>query len=392
MKEEVMQDDHDRDAWLGPMLRQATQGASEDCVDADTLAAWSEGALDPRRTAEVERHASSCARCTTLLASMARTTPPPSEAGPERAWALGPMLRWLVPLTAAATAIAIWVAVPDGPAPSGVERPASSAVYEPVPNTVDERVPSPADGPVSSPSARRAQEAVDLPAPPAQLPPALPERAPETALGAPEPGTVRTAPQSAPEALMSREGAAARGVPQPARRDADASNQAREERQAADAFAPAVESLRDRALAPPPSSLPPAGPPLPTPGAAARSAPAAPATTAADSEPAAARFNQQTVARIVPTSESTSPGDARIQWRVLGWVSVERSIDGGNTWIKTTPPPGVVPNIPPTLWIVSVRAVDNLRAVVLMTDRREFSTTNGGVSWERVQENSAAPF
>ena len=44
------------------------------------------------------------------------------------------------------------------------------------------------------------------------------------------------------------------------------------------------------------------------------------------------------------------------------------------------------------LWVVSVRAVDNLRGTVLTSDRREFYTTNGGISWERVQENSVAPF
>ena len=101
---------------------------------------------------------------------------------------------------------------------------------------------------------------------------------------------------------------------------------------------------------------------------------------------------QQLAAPAAPSSESTSPTDPLIRWRVVGWVAVERSIDGGNTWIKTTTPPGVIPNGTPMLWIMSVRAVDNLRGTILTSDRREFYTTNGGISWERVQENSVAPF
>jgi photosystem II stability/assembly factor-like uncharacterized protein len=76
----------------------------------------------------------------------------------------------------------------------------------------------------------------------------------------------------------------------------------------------------------------------------------------------------------------------------VGWIVVERSIDGGATWIRASLPPGVTPDSVRMLWVVSVRAVDNLRGVIVTSDRTEFYTTNGGLSWERVQENSAAPF
>ena len=101
---------------------------------------------------------------------------------------------------------------------------------------------------------------------------------------------------------------------------------------------------------------------------------------------------QQTLAGTVPSSESTSPADPLIRWRVIGWASVERSIDGGKTWIKASSPPGVTLDTTPMLWVVAIRAVDNLRGTVLTSDRTEFYTTNGGLSWVRVQENAVAPF
>jgi photosystem II stability/assembly factor-like uncharacterized protein len=94
----------------------------------------------------------------------------------------------------------------------------------------------------------------------------------------------------------------------------------------------------------------------------------------------------------VVTNTAASPSNPLITWRVVDWTSVERSIDGGNTWIKTTLPPGISPDRSPRLYIVSIRVVDNLRGAILTSDRTEFYTVNGGVSWERVQENSVAPF
>jgi photosystem II stability/assembly factor-like uncharacterized protein len=94
----------------------------------------------------------------------------------------------------------------------------------------------------------------------------------------------------------------------------------------------------------------------------------------------------------VVTTTATSPSNTLVIWRVVDWTSVERSIDGGNTWIKTTLPPGVSPDTTPRVYVVSIRVVDNLRGAILTSDRTEFYTVNGGVSWERVQENSVAPF
>ena len=80
------------------------------CLDAETLAAWIDGGLSGAALEDVRSHVADCARCQSLVGAMARTgtavAPPLRERSP-RWW-----LAWVVPLTAAATALAIWVAVP----------------------------------------------------------------------------------------------------------------------------------------------------------------------------------------------------------------------------------------------------------------------------------------
>src|SRR5258708_2674480 len=115
----------DRDASVDRLLAGALNargGAAADgaCLDAETLAAWADGALDARERATAEAHAADCARCQALVAAMVRTLPLETAKSPWRFPALG----WLVPLTAAATALAIWVAVPK-PAPVQVSKTAS---------------------------------------------------------------------------------------------------------------------------------------------------------------------------------------------------------------------------------------------------------------------------
>lgn len=84
------------------------------CLDAETLAAWVDGGLPAVERAAAEAHAADCARCQALLAAMIRTAP--ESAAVESWWRKAPTLRWLAPLTAAAAAALLWVAV-DRPAP-----------------------------------------------------------------------------------------------------------------------------------------------------------------------------------------------------------------------------------------------------------------------------------
>ena len=91
---------------------------TDPCLDAEVLAAWADNALDTRAAAQVEAHASRCARCQAMLAAFVRTGPPPAPAfTPAMSWWPSLQIRWLVPVAAVATALAIWVAVPTGPTP-----------------------------------------------------------------------------------------------------------------------------------------------------------------------------------------------------------------------------------------------------------------------------------
>ena len=360
MKKEPMEEaDLDREAWLGPMLRQSPLVTSEGCFDAEILAAWADGALDARKSSLVELHASNCSRCMAMLASVERTRPE-VEAPPKRAWAIGPLLRWGVPLTAAATAIAIWVMVPNRSLtrlePAGARQDTSTSATAPAP-----AMPAP------EPAPSREQD---------QFAPKLESPAAPQGLDAAIPPPAMTAPTTADKQVAERsaQGALARENAEP--RD----EEKRREQSALDALSARARTLQDQNQAPAPPAARPAPPP------------AAPAPAAANETFATKPDQQPTLAQGIPSSESTAPTNALIRWRVMAWVSVERSIDGGNTWIKTAVPPGVAPNYMPALTLVAIRAVDSLRAVVQTSDGTVLYTTNGGVSWERVQGNSTAPF
>jgi Photosynthesis system II assembly factor YCF48 len=105
----------DRDQTVDRLLRRAMHpgavpDASDRCLDAETAAAWVDGALPGDAAALAEAHASTCARCQAMLAALVRASPPLPRA--ESWWRRRWVIAGLVPLTAGAAAIAIWVATP----------------------------------------------------------------------------------------------------------------------------------------------------------------------------------------------------------------------------------------------------------------------------------------
>ncbi len=118
-----MKNDGNRDIAIERLLRQSHEPAAPAgaCLDAETLAAWADGALPGEAAAAASAHAADCSRCLALLSAVVRTAP---VAVAESWWARLGAARWLVPLTAAATAVAIWVAVPRTPTqPQGAATP-----------------------------------------------------------------------------------------------------------------------------------------------------------------------------------------------------------------------------------------------------------------------------
>ena len=87
-------------------------------------------------------------------------------------------------------------------------------------------------------------------------------------------------------------------------------------------------------------------------------------------------------AKVVTTSESTAPNQL-FRWRVLNNASIERSTDGGKTWVQTSPLPR---DSVEGLTIADVRAASDLHATVRMSNGSGFYTANGGKSWILLQE------
>lgn len=110
-----MKHDTQRDASIDTFLRKSLRrdpapAPDGSCVEPEAIAAWTEGTLSRKEAAAIEAHVANCAACQQVLAVFARTVPVPVESGVGRTrW----HLRWAIPATAAATAVAIWVAVPD---------------------------------------------------------------------------------------------------------------------------------------------------------------------------------------------------------------------------------------------------------------------------------------
>ncbi len=137
--------ERDRDKSVEQWLRQTpVPGAqADDCLDAETLAAWAEGLLEGPQRATAEAHASNCARCQAMLAVMVRTTPAAaaSTGSPLRKW-----LMMLGPPMAAAAAVALWFAVGQDhrtPVIDSLSKQQAKAEAESAPPTVMPRLAPP---------------------------------------------------------------------------------------------------------------------------------------------------------------------------------------------------------------------------------------------------------
>jgi hypothetical protein len=356
MKREPMGNEREPDSWLGTTLRQTPATASDACLDAETLAAWADGGLSSTAAAAVELHASSCSRCTAVLAALERSAP---VASTTRVWTPARAFRWLAPLAAAATAVAIWIAVPDRPLTRVEPAPAHDLAIQ-APET-----------PAREPGTRNLESAAGN----------AERRALSAETGTANRGTANQNPAPSTQNVEPQaQFAPSVRVDKPA---AEEQFQMRDELRRESAAPQALGAEADAAAKAPTT---------------AASAPAAPQSAAAPSAPSppAASANALTERTIGATAqqrsafnskamaaESVSPSNSLIHWRVVASATIERSTDGGRTWTRTNAPASS---------IMAIRAVDGDRAVARTADGVEFYTTNVGRTWTRVQENSAAPF
>jgi putative zinc finger protein len=409
-------DNSHRDRTIESLLRRREIDASQptdQCVDAESLAAWMEGGLSDDAGAAVEKHAAGCARCQALLASMSRTAPDVEV----RPWWRSVTAKWLIPVAASATALVVWISVGREPVPSMTQpappveasRPANppanpaAAPLVPLPETLESRTKA-ADKPstqfAQSADAARARQELDK---------KLDRRADDQRLAA----AVKPKPSAATQPVV-RGGAG----------------------EANDALRPQGQMTADssaRSAAPPPLSAPAP--------AAAPPATAAPAPQPVNAAPAEAKptpvaglaesvgvsrevLAKQRAAGVAGTTavvEIPSP-DPNYRWRILPPTAVQRSTDGGTTWSIVDPlraafragaetpivlTAGSSPSrdvcwivgragtvllstngatsqrrpFPETVDLTAVRATSMNAAIVTAADGRQFATTDGGATW-----------
>ena len=419
-----------RDRSIESLLRRREGEAprlTDQCVDAESLAAWMEGALPSEARATVEKHAAGCVRCQALLAAMART-----ELDVEgRPWWRSLTARWLVPAAALATALVVWISVGREPFPR--QAPVPPAMTTPLStNRPEPAAVAPPATPVLPPSAspdvfadkpsrQRAQAAnADAPAR-HELDKIEPLRQDDKLAAAEQPRLFRA---PAPVA-----GGVAGGIAEP--------------RPQGQAAADAAARSAPAASAPVPAS------PAATPGSpvAGVQAPPPPATQSANATPSAAKPPEAarlaetvTISREAPKELAAGRGggiggvnrleirssDPTYRWRILPPTGIQRSTDGGTTWLVVDPLPeatrasGRIPGgltagsspardvcwivgregivllstngatwqrrpFPESVDLTEVRAASATNALVTTADGRQFVTIDGGATWSVVK-------
>ena len=369
---------------LRETLREAAATApSAACLDADTLAMWSDGALSAADRAAAESHAAGCARCQAMLAAMALTAPP----APARHWWRAGSYRWLVPLAAAAAAVVLWVAVPRTPV---------------APRAVAERTPI------------------------ATAAPARPEtRADDAATVRLKPNTSERAIEPTPPPAVQRQ---AKSEARSAQPQAAAPNALRDVRAAAPSLPPTApvraDAFASSAVSPPPP--PAAGPTEPPPAPPAASGAVAPPAPLEEAVAVAPNANEsvqlrreraaalsQALAKPSGAAQDIVSPDRNVRWRLRNPGTIDRSTDGGLTW--QTQPTGVATPLvsgtaptPTICWVAgsagivlrstdgvtwqrvglsealdltAIRASDAMNATVTAADGRVFTTGDGGRTW-----------
>jgi hypothetical protein len=384
---------HDRDRILEQALKhelRAAPPAAEEaalrsfseggCLDAETLAAWEDGGLDAVAMEAAEVHLSTCARCQALAGTMARAVPvtvPVKSDEPFRLWKW-----WLAPIAAATAAVTIWMVVPAEreaalAPPAAPARDAAVAQSEPRATGIPEPV---ASAPAQSPAAveKQKDQLADRLQPRADAP-AAPQPPIDVTLGRVQQRADATAPESED------------------RRKRQESLEAKKE------GADASKLMRENAVAAAEATAAGGAPAAPATAPTAAPAPAAPPVAALQKS---ARFASVPVEIVSP--------DPMSRWRSVT-TGVERSEDGGRTWIPVRPPAaeivtgGTSPSrnivwlvgraglvlvsvdgftfarvdLPERADIASITATDARSATVTTTDGRAFRTDDSGRTWRR---------
>jgi Photosynthesis system II assembly factor YCF48 len=379
--------------WLREALAARDRTAASECLDAETLAAWSEGALGGSERSFAEAHAARCARCQAMLAAMARSVPEqPVPSSAIRKWVL-----MLSPAVAAAAAVALWFAVerrptitlpqPTSPAPSESAASAPQVQTAPTAPAAGFKAKAEADKEAERPSSsqvRRKGQA--LPIDPVA---STRQEAAKASTVSPSPGPAAPASPPAPPAPLP-------------------------------SVAEAVAVQNTVVQAQTPQVQTPQGQTAQTqqPSTDLQTVPRAAPEPKRQSDPrfrAAARADglRDEVREGLDLVSIVSPGGA-VRWRVLRGRIVEHSSDGGANWatqytatdnavlLSGAAPSSTVAwlvgragmvlvttdgrtwqrvGFPEAVDLVIVTATDARTATVTTADKRTFITTNSGQTW-----------
>jgi hypothetical protein len=393
----------DRDASMERLLREAREMMTaevrpgSECLDAEALAAWSEGALLESERLTAEAHASRCSRCQAALAAMARTLPPPAPAA-------SPLRRWLVmlaPAAAAAAAVSLWFVVdrrandrpteeatqvaaraPQSPPPSAPTALSKETAASPRANEASKDRAALADRvdvdalkrlPESrqKPAERKADTRTEADAmsrkavqaePAATAPPPPPLAAPvgqvDSFRGYVTPSQQAAQSQAPPQQQPGQQAAQAK----PERNELrELEAKVRDQQQAAAAAAPSAPASPAEPVRPPPTAV--GGATANAAGAdAGRGGALAESVTVVDSRRAATVPGIRVRQELTATFEVVSP-TASTRWRIVDGLTVERSTNTGATWARQhrlEPPLLLVAGASPTpvsCWLVGRRGV-----------------------------------
>jgi len=395
-----------RDQSIEILLRQRQHDADAEstdrCVDAETIAGWMEDGLPADTRGAVEKHAAGCPRCQALLAAMARTVPDIDA----RPWWRSLTAKWLVPIAALATALALWISVGGRTFPA-VPRTSTSPSIE---------ASQDVNRTEAAPSAPRAPE-----------PAAIPESAEKRSAQLAQTADARERRGFADSDRLERDRLAAANEPAPAA--AAPATVGGVVGGTIDAARPQHQTAGDSPPGSPAPATPSAVAALPAPSPPAMPPPAN--VTSSEQKPATAKTLAEMgiVARdglsrgFAAGSVDIQSPDPNYRWRILAPAGVQRSIDGGMTWAVVDPfattrvaaPVALTAGFSPsrdTCWIVGraglvllstdgttwqrralpeqadlngVRASDAQHAIVTTADSRQFVTTDGGVTWGLVR-------
>jgi Putative zinc-finger len=385
-----------------------------DCVDAETLAAWSDGALAPLQSASVELHLASCPSCQALLAAFVRTTPAQPASLPFwRRW----QLQWLVPLATATAALTIWLVIP-GRTPGQLQ-----PVREDRPVAQLSAPSSPPVPPDSPEQASRYAAPSSLSTPPPGLPrPTAPAgTSPQQERAAVADALTKSLERAQREKEAGGRVAAVAGAATPPnvelRARVEAASRARaalEERKVADAAAAAPAAAPTAAPPPAAKAATPDARPAPAPPGAPPPDPQAPSRAATPSRQEQAAGLAQARAFKVSTIDVTSP-TSTTRWR----IAIGRAVDyfgtsapsgrptdipaaaaivagsspqddvcwmvggGGAVYLTTDGTQFTRVAFPEAVDLVDVRATDAKTAMVTAASGRTYRTTDSGKSWQQ---------